>query len=201
MEVLMGAAACRLVMLDNPQDRVPVFLMVTEGLRAPPKSGPSAAPLLAMVAVMGLRATGQLPASAAPGVLETALAEADPSGACAEAVCEAEPAPALEPVGVAVGSEEVAWRREEDAWVLSIPACSADEVTLDTSAEALRVGSRRVAWPRPVSQREADGCVARFSRKRQVLWLGRGKLRETSTGTLRLRRLFRPMKAWTSSHL
>ncbi|CAJ1406471.1 unnamed protein product [Effrenium voratum] len=108
-------------------------------------------------------------ASAAPGVLETALAEADPSGACAEAVCEAEPAPALEPVGVAVGSEEVAWRREEDAWVLSIPACSADEVTLDTSAEALRVGSRRVAWPRPVSQREADGCVARFSRKRQVL--------------------------------
>lgn len=44
LEVLMGAAACRLVMLDHPQAPVP--------------SGPSMAPLLAMVAVLGLRATG-----------------------------------------------------------------------------------------------------------------------------------------------
>jgi len=44
LEVLMGAAACRLVMLDHPQ--------------APVKSGPSMAPLCAMVAVLGLRATG-----------------------------------------------------------------------------------------------------------------------------------------------
>mmetsp|Transcript_46713 Transcript_46713/g.57385 ORF Transcript_46713/g.57385 Transcript_46713/m.57385 type:complete len:202 (-) Transcript_46713:39-644(-) len=44
LEVLMGAAACRLVMLDHPQ--------------APIQPAPSMAPLLAMLAVLGLRATG-----------------------------------------------------------------------------------------------------------------------------------------------
>ncbi|CAE7880647.1 unnamed protein product, partial [Symbiodinium microadriaticum] len=44
LEVLMGAVACRLVMLDKPQDQV--------------KSPSSLAPLLAMLGVLGLRATG-----------------------------------------------------------------------------------------------------------------------------------------------
>jgi len=44
LEVLMGAVACRLVMLDKPQEQV--------------KSPSSLAPLLAMLGVLGLRATG-----------------------------------------------------------------------------------------------------------------------------------------------